>query len=422
MFDVCLFNLLQDSTVAATTTASTTLSTSSDRSTSILISTTSTTSVSPSKSSDKITCSLCKTDVLVEQYTEHLADYHATVTCSQCGETTKGDVGLVKHIESVHIDNLNTTKPATATSTELVQSKVMAAVAVSSSTTTTNNKSVCINYLPSQFKRVIQEGDLEWVAQCIFYSNGQIKDISENWFEPPSPPNSIFAPPDPQHYFRSCLFVWAPMRMWGISLTCPKCNGKMNQSGIYPKMREVVDISTRYYLVGLDYPRCSKCVKPACLLCPWSVDVLNQLDPSHRNKFPAVLTTKMALDRKCVTLMKTRTLGNSSSYIQQALEEIHSEEWARRVNEYLSECERHKNSSSITCSVASYKSPPPYRPLPLAQWFDTVHSNDILNHIDEMEAVLTSTYGRVLKMDSTKKVNCSKQKINRGREVCSGRK
>ncbi|CAL8340966.1 unnamed protein product [Boreogadus saida] len=43
-------------------------------------------------------------------------------------------------------------------------------------------------------------------------------------------------------------------------------------------------------------------------------------------------------------------------------------------------------------------------PLPLAQWFETVHSNDILSHLDEMKGVITFTYGRILKMDSTKKI------------------
>jgi len=70
----------------------------------------------------------------------------------------------------------------------------------------------------------------------------------------------------------------------------------------------------RYYIIGLDYPRCSQCKVP---ICPWSPEVLKQLDPSHRNLFPAVLTKQGALDKKCMTLMKPRTQGNSSSYIQQ---------------------------------------------------------------------------------------------------------
>ncbi|KAI4805633.1 hypothetical protein KUCAC02_010236 [Chaenocephalus aceratus] len=59
------------------------------------------------------------------------------------------------------------------------------------------------------------------------------------------------------------------------------------------------------------------------ILCKCGYHVL---DPAHRNRFPAVLTAQLALDRKCVTVLKPRTVGNSSSYLQQALEEVHSEE------------------------------------------------------------------------------------------------
>ncbi|XP_030205935.1 uncharacterized protein LOC115538683, partial [Gadus morhua] len=71
---------------------------------------------------------------------------------------------------------------------------------------------------------------------------------------------------------------------------------------------------------------------------PWSQDILSQLDVAHRSLFPAVLTTQLALDRKAVTFLKPRTSGNSSSYLQSAMEEAHSEEWARQTIRYLSDC------------------------------------------------------------------------------------
>ncbi|KAI7800442.1 hypothetical protein IRJ41_003392 [Triplophysa rosa] len=139
-------------------------------------------------------------------------------------------------------------------------------------------------------------------------------------------------------------------------------------------------------------------------VCPWSSEILKQLDPSHRNKFPAVLTTHLALDRKCLTLLKPRTAGNSSSFLQQALEEIHSEEWARRTIDYLTDCELHKKRCALTQSEVVYEQPPPFCPLPLAQWFETAHANEILSHLDELKGVVTSTYGSILKLDSTKKI------------------
>ncbi|KAI8503770.1 hypothetical protein Bbelb_187410 [Branchiostoma belcheri] len=75
------------------------------------------------------------------------------------------------------------------------------------------------------------------------------------------------------------------------------------------------------------------------------------------NIFPAVLTKNAALDKKCVTLMKPRTLGNSSSYIHQALEEVHSEEWAKRCLQYLSDCEVHMRSVALTGLTTTYADP-----------------------------------------------------------------
>ena len=105
--------------------------------------------------------------------------------------------------------------------------------------------------------------------------------------------------------------------------------------------------------------------------------------------------------------MKPRTSGNSSSYLQSAIEEAHIKEWARQTIRYLSDCEQHMKMATFVPSAVAPLPPPPFRPLPLAQWFETVHSNDILSHLDEMKGVITSTYGRILKMDSTKKVRVS---------------
>lgn len=182
--------------------------------------------------------------------------------------------------------------------------------------------------------------------------------------------------------------------MWGISLKCPQSNSKMHHFGIYTKAREVIDLDSRYYLIGGDYPKCSKCV---VVVCPWSSEILNELDPSHRNKFPAVLTMHLALDRRVCTLLKPRTEGNSSSYLQQAMEEIHSEQWSRRSMDYFMDCELHRKRCAFGQHEAVYQKPPPYCPLPLAQWFETVHANEILAHVNEMKGVITSTYGRIRK-------------------------
>ncbi|XP_055011456.1 uncharacterized protein LOC129409435 [Boleophthalmus pectinirostris] len=417
-----------------------------------------------------MTCGVCALKVPVDQFSQHLLDYHTQEQCEHCGVKAQGTMGLTHHLERCHAvksltgDVPKMSPPAPSASsysstaqaleiTETPNIHTQDAPAPASLPTKDKTPVICsqdapapptptvlemapasqshhrlllpasasapppaatpglpvllscrelsrTRFLPKPFLRVIRPGDQEWIAHVLYEANGQLRqDIRENWHHPPSPVRSA-SPPDPHDYFRQRMFLWAPMRMWGIPLKCTQCKRKMHHSGIYPKVREVIDVASKYYLIGGDYPRCSKCKQP---VCPWSCDILNQLDPSKRNKFPAVLTTHLALDRKCVTLLRPRTAGNSSSYLQQAFQEAHSEEWARRSCDYFTECEMHKKSC-LSQTQTVYVPPPPFRRLPLAQWFETVHANDVVGHLDELKGVITSTFGRILKLDSTKKV------------------
>ena len=56
----------------------------------------------------------------------------------------------------------------------------------------------------------------------------------------------------------------------------------------------------------------------------------------------------------------------------------------------------------LTKSKPVYEQPPTFSHLLLAQWFENVHINVVLGHLDELKGVITSTYGRILKLDSTK--------------------
>jgi hypothetical protein len=133
-------------------------------------------------------------------------------------------------------------------------------------------------FLSKPFLRVIKPGDREWIAHIIYEASGQLRqEISQNWHYPPSPIRSV-APPNPDDYFRQRMFLWAPMRMWSIPLKCPQCKRKLHHSGIYTKVREVIDVDSRYYLIAGDYPRCSQC-KPSQTLCPWSSDILKAARP-----------------------------------------------------------------------------------------------------------------------------------------------
>ena len=343
---------------------------------------------------DRIPCLLCGTKIAIGDFNTHMINRHAKVNCDVCGKVFEGEFDLQAHITTQH-------PIFESVEEELPDLTVQNAPDVDSAPVNHPTTTARAQFLPRQFKTVIHLGDQEWVAQCIYSNKGKFKDsFTQNWFYPPEPTDPQVSSPEPLQYFRQRLFIWAPMRMFGIPLKCPKCDIKLAHGGIYRKAREVIDMDSRYYLVG-ECLRCSKCRQPQC---PWNSDLLNQLDPSHRAIFPAVLSEKLALDRKCLTLLKPRTFGNSSSYVKKALEEIHSEEWGRQTIKYLTAC---KLNRRYTSKATSYQNPPPFRPLPQASWFATVHSYDIASHVDEMKAVVTSTYGRVLKIDSTKKVRIS---------------
>ena len=191
---------------------------------------------------------------------------------------------------------------------------------------------------------MIKPADREWIAQCLYEPTGQLKQqLSQNWFypqNPQSPPKSTAATSDPTVYFRQRMFLWAPMWMWIILLKCHQCNRKIQYCGIYTM---VIDLDSRYYLVSGDNP----------------------LRPCAQKPVPCCPHYTVGTRQEVCHIAKTT---NCSSYLQQAMEELHSEAWARRVIEYLSDCELHKKRSTLTQSEESvYDLPSPFSLLPLAQ-------------------------------------------------------
>jgi hypothetical protein len=61
----------------------------------------------------------------------------------------------------------------------------------------------------------------------------------------------------------------------------------MRGAGVYAKVRTVLDVD-RYYYLATENIQCYKCGKR---MLSWSPDILKQLDPGHRSKFTAILTS-----------------------------------------------------------------------------------------------------------------------------------
>lgn len=76
--------------------------------------------------------------------------------------------------------------------------------------------------------------------------------------------------------------------MWAYKFVCPICRRRLTGAGWYKTVRRVLD-RNGWYFMGTEYLECSSCQKK---WASWAQDVLDQLDPAHREEFPAVLTYK----------------------------------------------------------------------------------------------------------------------------------
>ena len=81
--------------------------------------------------------------------------------------------------------------------------------------------------------------------------------------------------------------------------------------------------------------------------------------------------------------------------------EQHSEDWLHRSVAYLTACEPF---TKLLKPGASFREPPTFPGLPRPKWLLSVYVHDVLLCLGEVRAKVTSTYGSILKMDSTKKV------------------
>ncbi|MEQ2281716.1 hypothetical protein AMECASPLE_033318 [Ameca splendens] len=115
--------------------------------------------------------------------------------------------------------------------------------------------------------------------------------------------------------------------------------------------------------MGTEYLECRYCTKK---VAAWSRSVREQLDFSHQMRFPAELAYRLSCDKKVLSQMKGRTLGNNANRLHSFLVENHTEEW-------------------MTSLLSTY-------------------ARETFSRMEELQASVTSVFGSILKMDSTKKV------------------
>ncbi|KAK0132914.1 hypothetical protein N1851_031722 [Merluccius polli] len=263
--------------------------------------------------------------------------------------------------------------------------------------------------LPRGWRQTLPEEQHDWVGRALFRraANGQAVLVSQLrlWWHPPGARPLYTQPPATSHaFYQSPFFLWAPYRMWAYHLRCPAvaCGGKLAGAGLYKTARRVLDRSC-WYFMGTEYLECSSCHKkvPA-----WSQDILRQLDIAHREQFPAVLTYKLSCDRAVIGQMRERTLGNSASRLRAFLVEQHTREWMARSMLYLSVLRklRAPGAAAAAAPLPAAAALPTMHPVPTALWLINVYVRDALTRLDETRARVTSVFGDLLKMDSTKKI------------------
>ena len=137
----------------------------------------------------------------------------------------------------------------------------------------------------------------------------------------------------------------------------------------------------------------------------WDKRILILLPDGVRLKFTVILTYKYACDTAVISLLRSRTLGNSPSALQNTICELHSEEWMWKCVSCLSACKRHQVAShTFFQTPVEYQKEQQLKNPPSAKWFLACYVCDVYNRLDDLKAVTTSVYGRILKIDSTKKI------------------
>ena len=239
--------------------------------------------------------------------------------------------------------------------------------------------------------------DKQWIGKYVFSSKGILTLPLRNWYHPPTITSST-TKPNPDKYYLRNFFLWMPRKMWDFQFVCD-CKKQLRSRGIYNNVRRVLDMQDFYY-IATEYLDCI-CGKT---FIAWDNRMLDQLPYATQCKFPAALTYKYAVDKSLLTLLRSRTLGNSPSAVQASISELHSENWIRRGTMYMQDCVRHSKGVTSHFTDKSYDAVPEFKAIPKKQWFMAAYTLDVLSRISILKGNVTSVFGKILKIDSTKKI------------------
>lgn len=263
--------------------------------------------------------------------------------------------------------------------------------------------------LPKGWRESLPIADHSWVSDALFKTNAKsgkpeldFTRVVKLWWHPPQAPLICSEVPQPSLYFAQPLLIWMPRKLWRCKFTCKTCEKELTSAGIYRKVRQVLDVDG-YYNLATEYLECVSC---GIKVAGWDRAIVKQLDIGHRLQFPALLTYKYACDVRVIRPLRERTLGNGATRLFKTLSEQHTEKYFQKVLHYLTDCDHFKASydSAMLESCPEFVQPPDFNPVPTAQWLQTAYLEDILSRLDEIKSSITSTFGSIIRMDSTTKL------------------
>ncbi|XP_056432004.1 uncharacterized protein LOC130370300 [Gadus chalcogrammus] len=140
----------------------------------------------------------------------------------------------------------------------------------------------------------------------------------------------------------------------------------------------------------------------------WDAAILKQLTPAHQAVFHAILTPRRGVDKQVVRLMRDRTEGNTMVKVWRQVQEGHCEEYLQRKDLYTTLlCQLSRPGSIMSALGHQYQKPLTRRELPSPRLLRKAYLIYEAEHIEDYRTQIMSTFGKVLKYDSTRKI-CKK--------------
>ncbi|XP_062395732.1 uncharacterized protein LOC134083423 [Sardina pilchardus] len=264
--------------------------------------------------------------------------------------------------------------------------------------------------LPAGWIPALPEVDQRWISKALFqWSRFDQPELNPTkgdkmWWYPPQPPQTPNGMPSLERHFGTPLLLWMPRKFWRVRLVCPHpdcIQSELTSAGLHQRIKQVVGVSSSYYIAS-EYLACKSCKRR---VISWSSAIISQLDIGHRIQFPCIMTYRLGCDMTVVRLMRQRGLGNSSSQLQKQLEEQHAETWLCKQIQFLTDYRGLARAvSSGLISPIPLGDLPVMPVVPKHRWLMQIYAQDVLSRLEEVKASITSLFGQVIKMDSTKKI------------------